>query len=79
MYKAVTQVEVQNDYKLLVTFENVEVRTFDMKPFLTKGIYKELLDYKVFCSVKVVFDTIEWCNHADIDPEFLYDYSEPLS
>lgn len=75
MYLAVISVKPLDDYKLELVFENNEKRLFDMKPYLDKGIYKELKDESIFKSVKVSFDSIEWCNKADIDPEFLYDKS----
>ncbi len=75
MYLAVTDVKPLSGYQLLLTFENGEKRLFDMKPYLDKGIYKELKDEGKFRSVRVSFDSIEWCNQADIDPEFLYDKS----
>jgi hypothetical protein len=34
-----------------------------------------LKDVRIFNSVRVSFDTIEWENEADLDPEFLYTYS----
>ena len=75
MYLAVTDVKPLSEYKLLLTFENGEKRVFDMKPYLDKGVYKELKDEGKFRSVRVSFDSIEWCNQADIDPEFLYEKS----
>ena len=75
MYLAVTDVKPLSDYQLLLTFENGEKRIFDMKPYLDKGIYRELKDESKFKSVRVSFDSIEWCNQADIDPEFLYEKS----
>lgn len=75
MYLAVKEVKPLNDYQLVLTFENGETRIFDMKPYLDKGIYRELKDESKFRSVRVSFDSIEWCNQADIDPEFLYEKS----
>lgn len=75
MYLAVVGVKPLDDYKLELTFENREIRIFDMRPYLDKGIYKELKDESKFKSVRVSFDSIEWCNQADIDPEFLYEKS----
>jgi hypothetical protein len=43
-----------------------------MKPYLNTGIFKALKDEKVFNSARVSFDTVEWENEADIDPETLY-------
>jgi hypothetical protein len=71
MYLAVKDVKALDNYMLLLTFENDEIRKFDMKPYLNFGIYQELKDLKVFNSVKPSFDTIEWNNEIDIDPEIL--------
>lgn len=72
MYLSVKNVKALEGYKLLVTFENDESRIFDMSPYLTIGKFKELKDKSLFRSVKICFDSIEWANHMDIDPEFLY-------
>jgi len=79
MYLAVINVKPLSDYQLLLTFENGEKKIFDMKPYLDKGIFKELKDEKKFKSVRVSFDSIEWCNQADIDPEVLYEKSVAYS
>jgi len=76
MYLAIIDVKPLENYKLLLTFENNEKKIFDMKPYLDKGIFSELKDEKKFRSVRVSFDSIEWCNQADLDPEFLYDKSK---
>lgn len=78
MYLSVKDVKALDEYKLLLTFQNNEQRLFDMKPFLNKGIFKELKDESIFNSVKISFDTIEWCNEADMDPEMLYEDSVPI-
>jgi hypothetical protein len=72
MYLSVVGVKPLEDYRLLLTFENGEKRLFDMNPYLDKGIFKELKDERLFRSVRVSFDSIEWSNQADIDPEVLY-------
>ncbi len=75
MYLSIVNVKPLKDSQLLLTFENGEKRIFDMKPYLNKGIFKELRDEKMFRSVRVSFDSIEWSNQADIDPEVLYEKS----
>ena len=72
MYLAVKEVKPIDNYKLILTFENNEVKIFDMIPYLDKGIFQELKDENLFKAVKVSFDSIEWPNEADIDPETLY-------
>lgn len=47
-----------------------------MKPYLNFGIYKDLKNEMIFNSVKISFDSIEWSNEADIDPEVLYEESK---
>ena len=77
MYLAVKDVKTIDDYKLILTFEDDSVRIFDMKPLLRKGVFKELKDEKLFKTVKVSFDSIEWANGIDIDPETLYEDGVP--
>lgn len=72
MYPKVIDVKPDKDYTLFLLFDNSETRVFDLKPYLNFGIFSELKDEKIFNSVKVSFDTIEWNNEADFDPEFLY-------
>jgi len=76
MYLSVKNVIPLADYKLLITFENDESRVFDVKPYLDVGKFSELKDIPLFNSVSVRFDSIEWNNHLDLDPEFLYQKSE---
>ena len=76
MYLAIIDVKPIENYQILLTFENNEKKIFDMKPYLDKGIFSELKDEKKFRSVRVSFDSIEWCNQADLDPEFLYEKSK---
>ena len=78
MYYSITKVTPLNNYLLRLKFKNGEEKVFDMKPYLETGIFKELKDETVFKTVKVSFDTIEWANEADIDPETLYHESIAL-
>ena len=79
MYFTVKEVEPENDYYLLLTFETGEKKRFDMKPYLDIGIFKELKDIAIFNTVRKSFDTIEWDNQADLDPELLYEKSEIIT
>ncbi len=60
------------NYRLLIGFENGEVRIFDVNPYLDKGIFKELKSMEKFNSVKVVEGTVQWINDADFCPDTLY-------
>ena len=79
MYLAIKEVQPTPHYQLILTFENGEKRQFDMNPCLGIGIFKELKDISLFNSVKVSFDTIEWDNEADLDPEILYNNSKKIN
>jgi hypothetical protein len=78
MYLAIKNVKPHDNYMLILTFENGEKRQFDMKPYLDKGIFKELKDPKLFKTVKISFDSIGWANEADFDPEVLYQKSQRI-
>ncbi len=72
MYPAVKDVKPGIDYTLLLTFDNGDRRRFDMKPYLNTGIFRELKDVSKFNTVRVCFDSVEWENEADLDPEVLF-------
>ena len=73
MYIGVKAVIPQDNYQLLLTFENDEQRIFDMKPYLNIGtVFRALKDPILFDTVRVCFKTVAWANNADIDPEILY-------
>ena len=60
------------DYTLTLTFDNNEVKIFDMKPYLNKGIFKELRDMGLFKSVKPFLGSVQWKNGQDLCPDTLY-------
>ena len=68
----------QRDYTLLITFTNGEVRLFDMKPYLSKGIFRELRQLEVFNSVRPSLGSVQWKNEADLCPDTLYERSVPV-
>ncbi|AOS84457.1 hypothetical protein BIU88_10130 [Chlorobaculum limnaeum] len=73
MYPSVIKVTAEKDYQIVVEFDNDEPGILDMKPYLNFGVFKKLADPAVFGSVKVSFDTVEWANGVDLDPEFVYE------
>lgn len=78
MYLSVKSVKSLDGYKLLLKFENNEEKIFDLSPYLDLGKFSELKDVSLFNSLTVSFDTIQWSNHLDLDPEFLYQKSIPV-
>ena len=65
-------VEPQNNYTLFLTFTDGKAGVFDAKPYLDKGVFKELLNPSLFKSVKIEHGTIEWANGADLCPDCVY-------
>lgn len=78
MLPSIMEVTSTQKYTLDLLFSNGENRSFDMKPYMEIGIFQELKNKEMFATVKKSFDTVEWDNGADIDPESLYMESMPL-
>jgi len=76
MYPGITRVQPTDDYELILYFDNQEEKVFDVKPILSFGRFCELKDLATFKKVHVSFDTVEWENGLDLDPEYLYEKSK---
>jgi hypothetical protein len=72
MNPRVKDVSPNPDYSITLTFTNNEVKTFDMKPYLNIGIFKELNDRHLFNTVKPFLGSIQWKNGQDLCPDTLY-------
>ena len=68
----IEKVEVLEDYKLLLIYENNEQRIYDMKPNLQYKAFQKLKDYELFRKVHAAGETIEWETGEDVSPESLY-------
>jgi len=71
-------VKPMDDYKLRLTFTNGQVRIFDVKPYLSQGVFRELRNVVMFQTVKPVLGSIQWQNGQDFCPDTLYLESKPL-
>jgi hypothetical protein len=78
IYIGIKKVRSLDDYKLELMFDNGEERIFDLTPYLGVGKIAELKDKDLFRQVRISFDTIEWPNGVDLDPEFLYKNSKAV-
>ncbi|MDY7012381.1 MAG: DUF2442 domain-containing protein [Cyanobacteriota bacterium] len=77
MSPKVIQVEPLESYQLRLTFDNGEIRRFDVTPYLDKGIFTELQDVDYFQKVKLSFGSIQWPREQDFSPDTLYLTSQP--
>jgi hypothetical protein len=78
MQPLINKVIAREDYTLILFYENKEKRIFDMKPLLSIAPFNQLIDKDLFYSVKPSFDSVEWGNEIDIDPEYIYAESEKV-
>ncbi len=58
------------DYCLLLTFKNGEIKRYDMKPLLDLPAYKGVRE--AFSAVRVEYGTAVWPGDIDICPDTLY-------
>jgi hypothetical protein len=72
MNPTVIDVKPQQDYTLHLWFKNGEEGIFDVKPYLDKGIFRELKDLSLFNSVHPDGLSIEWDNKAALCPDTVY-------
>lgn len=56
----VKSVRSLDDYELEVSLDNGERRRFDVKPFLSRGIFVRLRDRSLFQAVRAVAGSVEW-------------------
>ena len=80
MTPQVIGVEPQAEHKVLLTFDNREVRVFDMRPYINRSsFFKQLEDEEYFKTVRVSLGSIQWKNGQDLSPYRLYSQSKLIS
>ncbi len=72
MNPRIKKVNPNANYTITLTFTNEEVRIFDVKPYLDKGIFQELKELRYFNSVKPFLGSVQWTNGQDFCPDMLY-------
>lgn len=65
-------IKIVDGFRLRVTFNNGQVRFFDMRRFLDKGIFRELKNPRYFKKVRVITGGIEWPHEQDLSTDTLY-------
>lgn len=68
----VVKVVPQEGYKLLLTFDNGEVKEFDVNPYIQGEWFSELKNETYFKSVIPNGYSVEWANGQDLCPDELY-------
>jgi hypothetical protein len=72
MNPRVKEVYPIENYQLRLVFNNGEEKIFDVKPYLTIGVFKELQNVGIFNSVRPFLGSILWENNVDLSPDTLY-------
>jgi hypothetical protein len=78
MNPRIKKVQANDDFTLLLEFTNSEIKLFNAKPYLIKGIFRELNDINLFKTVRVIDGTIQWIHEQDLCPDTLYLKSIPV-
>ena len=72
MNPRVIEVKPRNDFTIEILFTNKERKVFDVKPYMDRGIFKDLRNQEIFNSVKVDNGSISWKGGQDFCPDTLY-------
>ena len=71
MYWDAKKVTPLPDYRIFVEIENGQSGIFDLKPYLERGVFKELKNVHYFNQVGIQLGAVTWPNEQDIAPETL--------
>ena len=69
MVHSIVQVLPQEDYKVICYFDDGQIKLFDVKPLIGKGIFKKIADNEVFRNkCTVINHTLAWDIGGNFDP-----------
>ena len=75
----VTQVQVLDNFELLLEFKDGSIKHFDVKPYLSLPAFKRLSAGGLFAKAHVQRGTVVWDEQLDLAPETLYLKSQKVS
>lgn len=74
----VTQVQVLENFELLLQFKDGSLKQFDVKPYLNLPAFKRLTSGGLFYKARVERGTVVWDEQLDLAPETLYLKSQKI-
>ena len=77
MNPRITAVAARDNYTLLLTFTNGEIRYFDITPYLGYPAFEPLRQITFFKLARASHGTVAWPREIDFDPDTLYLESKP--
>ena len=78
IYWDVKLVKPLPDYRIYVEVEDGRCGVFDLKPYLDRGVFRELRDERYFRRVGIVLGAVTWPHEQDIAPETLLAEMTPV-
>jgi hypothetical protein len=78
MNPRVRQLRAAEDFRLVLTFTNGEVRVFDVKPYLSFPVFRPLADPALFAAARLYLGSVAWPGGQDLCPDTLYEESLPM-
>jgi Mg/Co/Ni transporter MgtE len=72
----IVRAELKESYRIYVEFNNGTKGIIDLKKIIEndhREIIRELLDMRIFTTVKVNLNTLCWDNGVDFAPDYLYE------
>ena len=79
MNPRVVKAAYESRFKLILTFDNNEIKEFDFSSYLHYPVYQSLQNESFCSNVKVFNGTVIWDDVTDFDPDTLYLESKTLS
>ena len=79
MYWDVKSVKPLSGYRIYVEIKDGRKGIFDMKPYLERGIFRELKNVNYFNQVGILLGAVTWPDEQDIAPETLVAEMLPVS
>lgn len=73
----ISRVEALPNHHMRLWFENSEIRVFDVRPYLERGVFKQLKSWPAFSQAHVSAGSVEWPCGVDLSYDTLYLESVP--
>lgn len=71
MYWDVKFVKPLSNFQIYVELQDGRKGVFDVKPYLNRGVFRELKNVDYFNQVGVLFGAVTWPHEQDLAPETL--------
>jgi hypothetical protein len=78
MYWDAQTVKPLTDYRIYVEIRDGRKGIFDLKPYLDRGVFRELRDVHYFNQAGILLGAVTWPHEQDIAPETLLAEMVPI-